>query len=238
MRERTSKKRSIGNNRWALIALPIVFVLLAFGIAFFALKPVITPVLAVANMFMSPTAQEVNLPRNLLESVPPPPPPLEQDIPTVETIPLSGIILPAVGDQYAQITVEGTDIDAPVYWGDTDALLNAGIGTYAKGSKPGFGGTIMLAGHTGTWFYDMESVELGAIITVETHYGTYTYEVVDMAVKNHQDSSAYDFSREDENIILYTCYPFWSMDPTVGLKQDRYFVYGNLLEGPVIDMDA
>ena len=27
-------------------------------------------------------------------------------------------------------------------------------------------------------------------------------------ILDYQDSSAYDLSREDENLILYTCYPF------------------------------
>lgn len=238
MNNRTSAKRTIGNNRWGFIALPVVFVSALFLLAYFALGPVLTPVFGVARMFMSSSAPTVNLPKNLLESVSKPEPAatpvIEDGVPARGTIPLSGITMPAAGDQYGQLTVSGTTIDAPVFWGDDVPQLNAGIGTYMGGDLPGFPGTIMLAGHTGTWLYDMESVELGAVITVETHYGTYTYEVVEMMVKDHEDPGAYDFSREDENIIIYTCYPFHML----GLTPNRYFVYGKPLSGPVVDEDS
>ena len=54
---------------------------------------------------------------------------------------------------------------------------------------------------------------------------------VDTQVKDCEDSSAYDFSRTDENIILYTCYPFG----TIGFTRDRYFVYGEYRSGPILD---
>ncbi len=201
---------------------------------YFALGPVLTPVLGMAQMLMAPVAPAANLPKNLLDSVQKPQEAAPREEPVVQTIPLSGIPLPQVGDQYGQLTVSGTAIDAPIFWGDGDTQLNAGIGTYTGGKLPGFGGTIMLAGHTGTWLADMESVQLGATITLETHYGAYTYEITDMAVKNHEDRSAYDFSRSDENIIIYTCYPFRAL----GLTPERYFVYGKPLAGPVVDQES
>ena len=53
-------------------------------------------------------------------------------------------------------------------------------------------------------------------------------------VKDCEDSSAYDFSRTDENIILYTCYPFG----TIGFTRDRYFVYGEYRSGPILDANS
>ena len=109
--------------------------------------------------------------------------------------------------------------------------LNLGVGTYMFGYLPGQGRTIMMAAHTNTWFSDLGSAQIGDTITVETYYGVYEYEIVDAQVKDCEDSSAYDFSRTDENIILYTCYPFG----TIGFTRDRYFVYGEYRSGPILD---
>lgn len=46
------------------------------------------------------------------------------------------------------------------------------------------------------------------MVTIETHYGTYTYTVERCEVRDYQDTTTYDFTRTDENLILYTCYPF------------------------------
>ena len=44
-------------------------------------------------------------------------------------------------------------------------------------------------------------------IRVTTYYGEYVYEVTATAVHEATDDTSYDFSRTDENLILYTCYP-------------------------------
>ena len=44
------------------------------------------------------------------------------------------------------------------------------------------------------------------------------------------DETAYDLTREEENIILYTCYPFGQLTPT----PYRYFIYGEFVSGPEI----
>jgi sortase A len=42
-----------------------------------------------------------------------------------------------------------------------------------------------------------------------------------------RDSNAYDFMLEEENIILYTCYPF----DFIGAATERLFIYGRPLTG-------
>ena len=99
---------------------------------------------------------------------------------------------------------------------------------------PGEGKTILLAGHNNTFFNDLQHTEIGATVTITTHYGVYTYEVTDMAVKDYQDETAYDFTRTDENLILYTCYPF----DALGFTPNRYFVYAKYVSGPVLDKNS
>lgn len=124
--------------------------------------------------------------------------------------PLSSVTYPSEGDRYATITISGTNVDAPVYYGDTSKILNAGVGTYKDDSRvgiPGEGKTILLAGHNNTFFNDLQHAEAGATVTITTHYGVYTYEVTGTEILDYQDETAYDFTRTDENLILYTCYP-------------------------------
>lgn len=155
------------------------------------------------------------------------------DATETQTIEKQTITYPYPGDRYGEISIDGTTVSAPLYYGDDTATLNKGVGTYKDDigvGIPGEGKTILLAGHNNTFFNGLQQVEIGDIVTIETHYGTYTYEVTDMQVKDYQDSSAYDFSRTDENLIMYTCYPF----DALGFTPDRYFVYAKYISGPVL----
>ena len=134
---------------------------------------------------------------------------------------------PAAGDALGEITISGTSVDCTIYYGDEDPQLDTGAGIYTGGKIPGEGGTILVAGHTATYFRDFEHAQNGAMITVTTAYGTYTYEITDMRVANANDTSAYDMDAPEENIILYTCYPLGQ----VSLTDMRYFIYGKYVSG-------
>ena len=137
---------------------------------------------------------------------------------------------PYVGEAYGHLTISGTAVDCDLYYGDSEAQMSKGAGTYTGAHIPGENGTILLAGHTGTFFRDFESAEIGADIQIETRYGTYHYEIVNMQPAEATDETAYDLTREEENIILYTCYPFGQLSPT----PYRYFIYGEFVSGPEI----
>ena len=70
--------------------------------------------------------------------------------------------LPQPGDAYGTLRISGTSVDCTLYYGDADEQLNAGAGTYMPTCLPGQGGTILIAGHTATYFRDLESVQEGA----------------------------------------------------------------------------
>jgi sortase A len=153
-------------------------------------------------------------------------------------IPISEIEMPNLGDQYGRITISGTNVDAPVFWGDDYPVLNRGVGTHHRSVPgawlPGFGRTVMLAGHRNTDFLDLFSAEIGEFITIETHYGTFVYEIVDIAVFHMSDTDSFDFTKEYENIIVYTCYP----RDFVGRATNRLFVYGILVSGTQVDINS
>ena len=115
--------------------------------------------------------------------------------------------------------------------------MNVGVGTYKDDSRvgiPGEGKTILLAGHNNTFFNDLQHAEAGATVTITTHYGVYTYEVTGTEILDYQDETAYDFTRTDENLILYTCYPF----DALGFTPNRFFVYAKYVSGPVLDANS
>ena len=88
--------------------------------------------------------------------------------------------------------------------------------------------------HTSTYFRDFDRIEKGTVVLIETSYGKYLYEVTDMRVADADDTSAYDLTADEDNLILYTCYPFGQVSPT----EQRYFVYAKWISGPTILKDT
>ena len=221
----------------ALFLMPVIFTLLTFGLFYLMLEPVISGYAGAVMLFVGDEVYDSQYKiTNLLAQTS-----HEQGSDPVDWIPVedhrnpeepvfiraSDITMPQPGDLYANITISGTKVDSPVFWGDSERELNKGVGTYMGGWLPGWGRTVMMAGHRNTDFADFRSVEVGATITIRTHYETYTYEVVRIAVYHMDDEDSYDFLRDDENIILYTCYPF----DRIGAAVERLFVYGEPLTG-------
>jgi sortase A len=222
----------VWKNPAAYVVVPLVFAALIAGVLLGAFKWAVAPYEALISLFLDHASTEQAT--DLLQAVQDANATAQAQETQAESIPLSSIEYPTTGDRYANITISGTTVDAPVYYGDASAQLNKGVGTYKDDYRvgiPGEGKTILLAAHNNTFFNDLQHVEIGSIVTIETHYGTYTYEVTDMQVKNYQDETAYDFTRTDENLILYTCYPF----DALGFTPNRYFVYAKYCSGPVLD---
>ena len=229
-----------------LFAVPIIFVFMICLLAYFALTPIAGSYL---NMAMRVIGDNVVVEAldsvNLMESPPPAPPLIPVSQAENENISDTGsnnlgyfirwsdLTLPKIGDRYARITVSGTTVDSPVFWGDSETELNRGVGTFTGTWLPGFGRTTLLAGHRNTDFAGLQTVQIGAVITIETFYGTYTYEVVRTEVFHMNTAAeAVDFFRDDDNVILYTCYPF----DLIGAARYRLFVFGNKLSGTPVDL--
>ena len=221
-------KSFLRGNPAAFVVTPVAFALVTLALLLGLNQVFLAPYLGLWNWFLSSNASEQSDPADLLSTA------VKPETDDAETIPLSSITYPNEGDRYATITIEGTEVNAPVYYGDNTTILNQGVGTYKDDSRAGIPGeskTILLAGHNNTFFNDLQSVEVGDVVTIETHYGTYTYTVEDCKVLEYNDTSAYDFTRTDENLILYTCYPF----DMLGYTPFRFFVYAEYVSGPVIE---
>ena len=124
-----------------------------------------------------------------------------------------------------RIWVEGTKVDCALYWGDSESQFSRGAGCRAESDcvLPGENGTVLIGAHTGTYFSDLGSVQLGAMIHLETDWGDFTYQVTDMQVILETDIDKVRLGATEPSVILYTCYPFGILTHTT----QRYAVYAD-----------
>ena len=209
-------------NRKNYIILPAAFCIIIYGILYFGGTAVLDPVLSMLSTVTgSPASQEAA--KSIFD---------EKEKPAGEgSVSLYDFRFPKAGEQFGRVTVDGTQISAPLYMGDGTQQLREGAGVYDGSRIPGDGGTVLIAGHSRTWFSTLDEAEPGSRIRITTNYGEYVYEITEAKVANVGDSEAYRLSADAESVILYTCYPL----DTYGYKPNRLFVYGKYISGPKID---
>ena len=129
------------------------------------------------------------------------------------------------GDKLGRIWVEGTQVDCDLYLGDDEAEFSRGAGCRAESDcvLPGENGTVFIGAHTGTYFADLGSCQIGALIHLETDWGTFTYKITDMQVIQETDIDKVRWGATEPSCILYTCYPFGILTHT----PQRYAVYAD-----------
>lgn len=210
----------------AYIYMPLIFSVIGYGILYVAIEPFLSLAYNVGSMVM---VQEVPTFHTNLESIFNAPPILVEEQP--DTVVSVQVQWPKYGQQYAELTCDRIQLKAPVYFGDSNDILRVGAGQYIGSFLPGYDRVIMLCAHNTTFFKPLKNVEVGDIFTYSTNYGIYEYEVTETRIADRNDTSAYDLLKEEEQLIMYTCYPFETL---VGTKTDRYFVYARKLAGPAV----
>ena len=127
------------------------------------------------------------------------------------------------GDKLGRIWVEGTNVDCGLYLGDDEAEFSRGAGCRAESDcvLPGENGTVFIGAHTGTYFADLGSCQIGAIIHLDTDWGDFAYQITDMQVILETDIDKVRWGATEPSCILYTCYPFGILTHTT----QRYAVY-------------
>lgn len=221
MIKRFIKKRAV------YIYLPLSFLLLGYLFLYFAFSPFISLGVSVWETIVAEATGEQN------EGI-------YKDIYTENifsgydaSIPSSEVVYPTNGTRYGKIIITHGDevFDIPLFFGDSSAILRRGAGHYKGSHFPGEGSTILVSAHNNTYFNCLKLLEVGDIIEVKTNYGNYKYEVTELYVKHLNSETAYDLEAKEENLVLYTCYPFNAL----GLTSQRYFVKTKLVSGPFID---
>lgn len=148
-----------------------------------------------------------------------------------KTIPISEIEFPGYEQVYGEINIPEADISCPLVYGDTEAAMRKGAGQYIGSTLIGYPGTTMICAHVNRQFANLHNVEPGDMIEIRTTYGVYTYEVKYVGVHSASDDSIYDLAREDENVVMYTCY---YQRTALGSVKMRFFVCADYVSGPII----
>lgn len=140
--------------------------------------------------------------------------------------------LPEQGAELGRLTIGGTAVDCTLYYGDGDDQLHQGAGLYTGACLPGQGGCVLVGGHTNTYFRDLEKAAVGSEVCLSLSYGEYRYQITDWKIARADDPDAYDLNPPQEQLVLYTCYPFGALYDT----PLRYFVFGQLVSGPALQL--
>lgn len=217
------RHRKIGGK--SFIILPSIFFVAIYLIAYLAISPSAN-LLAAAGLMFSDSARNYSTEYNNIFV------PVSND--TSEKISIDDIEYPKTGEQFGELIIEDCSIENKLFFGDSNVVLRNGVGVYNGSFIPGYGKTILVAGHNNTYFNGLKNAEKGQQVVIKTSYGNYTYEITSTAVKKVTDTSAYDLSADTENLIMYTCYPF----DELGLTDQRFFVYAKYVSGPVIVKSA
>lgn len=219
---------------------PILFVMLGCAIVYFAFAPVLQIAYAAADMMLADKAPDFNKEtRDILNAVSPDKTGDSNDFTTSpqtsngedaeNTISISEINYPIYGDLYATLTIGENTMD--VYFGDDMAFLRKGVGQYLGSFIPGYGRPILISGHNRSYFKPLQNLKVGDPLIMTTAYGVYRYEITRIQPYTPTDPAAFDLSKQEEELILYTCYPF---DAPIGRAPQRLFVYAKLVSGAKI----
>ena len=134
---------------------------------------------------------------------------------------------PEYGSRYGNIKIESLDINLTLYYGDKLSILKNGVGQSSGSYFPGEGGSIICMGHnTKAFLYKLPQIKKGAIIEVETTYGTFKYKVDNTKIVNMYNVDELPIQKYEEVLMLYTCYPVNGL----GHKTDRFVVYAKKVE--------
>ncbi|MGN0593803.1 MAG: class D sortase [Hominimerdicola sp.] len=123
------------------------------------------------------------------------------------------IVFPYYGDAYATLTIDNENVgvkDTPVFWGDSDDLLEKGVVQSNYSSYIGIPGRVVLAAHNHTFFAYFKNIQVGDRATLTTEYGKFVYEVKKIEIRQDTDTELlyYDPTAEEvtDDLIMYTCW--------------------------------
>lgn len=134
-----------------------------------------------------------------------------------------------VGDALTRIKIPKIDVDVVVVEGVTAAALRAGAGHYPHSPLPCEAGNVGIAGHRTTYgkpFANVDRLEPGDTILLETPVGTCTYEVSrEPFFTTPKDTSVVQNDPATSTLTLTSCHPKHS-------AKQRIIIKATLAKGP------
>jgi len=135
------------------------------------------------------------------------------------------IIYPSYGYKYGTLSCINIGVKVDVAFGDSTEILNDAAGTASWSSLPTEGKNIIISGHNSKdMFENLEKIELGDEVVLDTDYAKCVYKVYDTKVVKDTDVDEVKLSQDNETLVLYTCYPFSQYI----YSDKRFIVYSEL----------
>ena len=190
----------------------IIVALLLVGIIFFATYLFLGQEIDTAILLLNTVSVNLNENKEQVPTV------LNEEKQTLENY-------PEYGTQYATIEIPRINANLPVYFGDTLEILKKGVGHSSGSYFPGEGGSIVYMGHNSKKvFRRFSELQIGDPIKVTTTYGEFNYKIYDMQLIKETELEKVPIQREEEILMVYTCYPF----NNIGYADHRFVVYAKL----------
>lgn len=123
---------------------------------------------------------------------------------------------PAIG----VLSIERLDIEAPVFSGSTDQILDRGVAWIQGTAQLGKVGNTGLAAHRDGFFRGLKDIQIGDDIRISTLADGVLYKVTATDIVSPQDVYVLDPTK-GATLTLITCYPFYY----VGSAPSRFVVY-------------
>ncbi len=121
-----------------------------------------------------------------------------------ETNETGEFIRPQFAELYAVIKSDAFELDVPVYWGSDRELFERGACQSSGSVLVGENGNTVISAHEDTFFSELNKLEIGDIITINTNYGQFTYKVKEL-IEFTKDNNKYVIPSEETKLTLYTC---------------------------------
>lgn len=128
----------------------------------------------------------------------------------------------------AILNIDHLSVRVPVFNGASDLNLNRGVARIIGTGRIGETGNLAIAGHRDGFFRPLKDIQLGDRLTLETHFGTETFEVSSIEIVDPSEISVLAPS-DTTMVTLVTCYPFYH----VGNAPKRFIVKAEALNNQV-----
>ncbi len=140
---------------------------------------------------------------------------------------------PEAGTAFAMLRIPAIGVEEAVFEGVDVATLKNGPGHMPGTSLPGHPGNSVLSGHRTTYgrpFFDLDLLEVGDVIEVESAVGTHVYEVREIFVVLPTDFWV-TYDKSGGWLTLTTCNPRFS-------ARERLIVWAEMVSGPNYDYSS
>lgn len=134
-------------------------------------------------------------------------------------------VYPVEGDNIGSLTIPALNRKVTMLQGTGDNELKKGVGHFIQSVLPGEKDNCVISGHRETAFRQLNKLQVGNSIIVQTSAGTFTYQVSGTRIV-HKDDKTVIVPMKDAVLTMTTCYPFYF----IGDAPDRYIVSAVLIK--------